>query len=344
MLHRTHEQYYAELLYATLQKELDAEIKITGSGVHWDVLVTSPQHSCIIHCFHYDSRDYKGPEFYVLLFTNGNRKATGRSRSLEETIAIVGQWIKGASLSKLYRDHAFLDSEKRQLEQVEALLLYYCPSLRQTTYEVKEGDFITYSLLFSKEERSCEIKTGGNEVLICDFCWDDTTIFKTTEPASETLAGLVGDWVAGKSMPSVFQQRYPDLSFGIIAEYYEKGKGIEGEFLDSWDHVRMFARWHPYYEKEMHPLIDKLVTLIYVMRDKGFDHLLRAGQSMTTLVLSRSRRHGLRSEQARLCISIENGPLTMTVHNAEESYTFEKIEYNDTLDRLLRQLASQPID
>jgi len=337
MSQRTHEQYYAELLYATLQKELDAEIKLAGAGMHWDVLVTGPKHSCTIHCFYYDFRDYKGPEYYVWLFAKDNREATGRSRTLKETITIVSQWIKGASLLKLYHDHPFLDREKRQLEHVEALFMHYCPSLGQTAHQIIEGYFITYSLTFGKEERSCELKSVGSDTLSCNFCWDGATIFKTTEPFSESLTWLISDWVVNKAMPSALKERYPDLYLGVIAEYYEKGKGIEGEFLDSWDEMELF------FDGQHHE--DKMVTLIRRMREKGFDHLLRAGQSLLTLVLSRSRRHGLRNEQPCLRISIGNdAPFTMTVRNSEESHTFEKAEYNDSLDHLLQDLAVRPID
>lgn len=234
--------------------------------------------------------------------------------------------------------------EKWQIEHEQALLMHYSPLLKQTTHQVKERDSDTYSLIFRNEERSCELQAEGNDVLSCNFFWDDTTIFKTMEPVSDTLAGLITAWVKGKVMPSVLQQRYPDLSFGIIAEYYEKGKGIEGEFLDSWDRIRLFASHHPYYEKETLPFVGKMETIIHVMRNKGFDHLLRASYSRPTVMLSRSRRHGLRDEQAYLRITLDNDLQTMTVCNAKESHTFEKIEYNDTMDRLLQELAVRPID
>ncbi|MFL0094154.1 hypothetical protein V2574_05435 [Tenacibaculum maritimum] len=34
--------------------------------------------------------------------------------------------------------------------------------------------------------------------------------------------------------------QFPEIQFGLLAEYYEKGKGIKGEFIESWNSIEEF--------------------------------------------------------------------------------------------------------
>jgi hypothetical protein len=81
------------------------------------------------------------------------------------------------------------------------------------------------------------------------------------------------------------------------------------------------------------------------MRSKGFERTLRAGQSLYTLVLSRSRRHGLRENQNSISFSFDFIKSAMEVRTPiGEKFEFDKIEYNDTVEKLLRTIELENID
>jgi hypothetical protein len=100
---------------------------------------------------------------------------------------------------------------------------------------------------------------------------------------------------------------------------------IEEEFLESWDFIERFVAdlsAYPDYKsgKQMLELITRLRAL-------GYDRKLRAGQSLTTLILSRSRKHGS-LEKAHL--SFEYDPDGMTIRYADPDI-LAKIEHLSTI-------------
>ena len=77
------------------------------------------------------------------------------------------------------------------------------------------------------------------------------------------------------------------------SRFYEQGRGIEGEFIGSWCSVERF-----YQSVQADPFALPVLNLISQLRAAGYERTLRAGTSLFSLVLSRSRRHGLRRGQA----------------------------------------------
>lgn len=121
---------------------------------------------------------------------------------------------------------------------------------------------------------------------------------------------------------------------------------IEADFVKSWDETEEFysdlfshGGWN--YVKPIMPVIRHLRSL-------GYDKTLRAGTSLYTLVLSRSRNWGLREDQHFLAIEpkIQHD---FIVWYADGSNPAEKLRAgnligDDTFRILLNQLSSQPID
>jgi ADP-heptose:LPS heptosyltransferase len=140
-------------------------------------------------------------------------------------------------------------------------------------------------------------------------------------------------------MPSALKKEFPELDFGKLAQYYEKGNGIEGEFILSWDDIENF------YQELEHENKREILKLIKQMREYGFDKTLRAGQSLYTMILSRSRRHGLRDNQDSISFSFDYIKSKMEVRTRQgQKFEFSKIEYNDTIDKLLRTIELEEID
>lgn len=120
---------------------------------------------------------------------------------------------------------------------------------------------------------------------------------------------------------------------------------IEQDFLTSWDYIEVFYQKSMRYgENEKFAL--PLLSLISKMRAKGYDKKLRAGHSMYTFIVSRSRYNGLRRGFSSLRIMI-NQDSTMSVRFRSDTlseHEFEKIELNHTLIELLNNLIQRPID
>ncbi len=73
---------------------------------------------------------------------------------------------------------------------------------------------------------------------------------------------------------------------------------VEAAFVASWD--RMVVFYEDWADK---PWARPLLDLIDELREAGYDRTLRAGQSMSTFIVSRSRVHGMPQDQASVALS-----------------------------------------
>jgi hypothetical protein len=136
-------------------------------------------------------------------------------------------------------------------------------------------------------------------------------------------------------MPSALRAQFPWLEIGPLADAYEAGRGVEGEFVESWDHVEPFYREIPYVATE------RVLGLIAAIRAAGYDRKLRAGTSLYDLIVSRSRRHGLREGQPCVAFAFEGEG--MQVYVGAQRLTLPRIEFDPRVEAILRDLAAQPI-
>jgi hypothetical protein len=138
------------------------------------------------------------------------------------------------------------------------------------------------------------------------------------------------------------RSKFPWLIIGELADYYEAGRPIEGEFIKSWDRMEEF------YEETRWPFADEVKVFIEAMRSRGYYKTLRAGTSLWSLILSRSRRHGMHGEQPYVLFEFRGDG--MDVFNCIEDrhkgpkIVYSKIEFTPEIDALLDQLQSAPID
>jgi hypothetical protein len=63
-------------------------------------------------------------------------------------------------------------------------------------------------------------------------------------------------------MPSNLKDEFPSIELGKVARYYEEGRGVEGEFIESWDRIEKF------YEDMNFAPAEAIRTLIATMRKK----------------------------------------------------------------------------
>jgi hypothetical protein len=357
------EEIYARQFYQELQKEycgrqnpISRFLGMKSNEQHSDIVLTlkeagtqsfcnirSGARQCSIHCFAIDRNDlqFKGAEFYTIFLENGNTIANGRTFDKLRTKDAIKRWMQNKTLDELYAEFDFIDEQKRQLNKLRAEINKVSPQLASISQnEVAEERFSSYSLWFGNDNRKCRIYYYGYEPYPrYVFYWDDSIIFEISGSGIKKTGSLITKWVIDKAMPSSLKDEFPEIDFGKLAEYYEQGKGVEGEYMLSWDNIEAFYRETDLDQKSA------ILLLIADMREKGFDRTLRAGQSLFTFIVSRSRRHGLRPDQASVSFSFKFIKTAMEVQTPKgEKIGFERIEYNDRIERILRAIEDENID
>lgn len=331
------------LISKLLETKSEIIITLKEAGTQSNCTIKKGVRQCSIHCFDIDGMNlnHKGPEFYTTYIENVENIANGRTFDKLETIESIRNWLQNITLEELYSNYTFINQKKRQLEKLRADINESNPLLKNISKSMVTVDnFSSYSLWFIDDNRSCRMYYYGYEPNPRSiFKWDDCTIFETSDLDLKRLGALINKWVFYKTMPSTLREEFPELDFGKLAEYYEKDNGIEGEFILSWNNIENF-----YQELELEKR-QEILKFIKQMRAHGFDKTLRAGQSLYKLILSRSRRHGLRNNQNSISFSFDYIASRMEVRISQgEKFEFSKIEYNDTIDKLLRTIELEEID
>jgi hypothetical protein len=145
-------------------------------------------------------------------------------------------------------------------------------------------------------------------------------------------------WLCDGATPSALAREFACVQPEPLARYYEEGRPVEGEFLTSWDNIEEFY-------KGKSPLSQKGRRLIANMREAGYDKVLRAGTSMWTLMVSRSRRHGLRDDQPWIAFAIGDDDMDVTVSiDGVETFSGLEIAFTPRVDAMLKRLAEKEID
>jgi len=168
------------------------------------------------------------------------------------------------------------------------------------------------------------------------------------------LAEIVKRWVCDRALPSEIRTEFPSVEMSTLADFYEQGNPIEGEFLQSWDFIeRFYESQSKFYGESVNPMIE----LVKSIRKEGYDRKLRAGQSMMYLCLSRSRSHGnmgkshivFRSRYEAVAPkgkrkSSQRLRVTYCAKGAiAEEFVEKEIALTDRIRKVLQKLSEQPI-
>ncbi|MCE9554744.1 MAG: hypothetical protein K8T91_15420 [Planctomycetes bacterium] len=205
----------------------------------------------------------------------------------------MADWLDGAELPALYSNYSFVDQRKRELTTIRDQIVACQSTLADANPTITCLAADCYRLELGKEKRSCEVSFWGkNECPDARFSWDECQLFEFQSADTTHLAAVASRWISDQAMPSSMRQEFPDLKIGELADYYENGNPIEGEFVISWNSMEHF------YDDMNHSWVPLAKAFIAEMRKQRYDRKLRAGQSLWSLILSRSRRHGLEEGQA----------------------------------------------
>lgn len=339
------QEHIAENLYKKLnehfkdRKEL-INISIEGLGVHWHCMVAFQNRACKIHCFEdYNQGNLKGE--YLISFKEFNEnKAWGRTHKIEEVLTSSATWFSNKGVDFLYQQYEFVDWDKRRVNFIENEFLKYEPKLRNvTTKKDYWSDSCDYTMMY--KDRSCRLSGyGKNEPVSFNFQWDKCRLFEVQQNDLALLAEVMRKWLIDEIQPSSLGSQFDWIKISDLARYYEKGEGIKGEFIESWNSIEKFYNNFDDHFKTKILVID----LIKELRQKGFDERLRAGQSLYHFILSRSRRHGLISGQIFLKLVFNTEKNEMFVRDsAGKQILSGEIKFSTKLEAVLNNISKEEI-
>jgi hypothetical protein len=280
----------------------------------------------------------RAPGFLVYLEEGGKRIAWGRSLSQVETSEAIQQWLLGSSLDALYNKFEFLDKDKRNLLDIKGSVLKEAPVMGSTVQiELKESREWS-ALWFSAKARSVVIDGSTREAL---FRWDQGNLFRSETGDRGMLAKVINSWLCDEAAPSLMRRHFPELKIGKLADYYESGNPVEGEFLQSWDETERFVG-SKYFEGGT-----LVLPFIAELRKAGYDRKLRIGLSHgRPIILSRSRYDQLRDDQPHIILYFHADRETMTgwVKFTENMQMAEiPIAFSGEIEQAFVRLAAQEI-
>lgn len=266
--------------------------------------------------------------------------AWGISPSQDETTKAIQDWLQGCSLEELYASFEFIDRNKRKLLEIQSSVLRETPSLAGSLLIELKEDREWSALWFRGEARSVMVDGSFTEA---HFSWDQTSLFRWKVNDPTILASLIRSWISDNAAPSQMRIQFPWLAIGKLADYYERGNPIEGEFLQSWDETEQFIG-----NEQMHfPQRTAVLNFLEAFRKAGYDKVFRVGVPGKSLLLSRSRRHGLRPDLQCIQFSFASDKGTMDVFPnvaGAERIVGIPIALSKQVEQAVLELANQPIN
>ncbi len=339
------EEGHARDLHRDLSEALapthpDARVTVEGFGVHWHCTASRGERSCSVSCF-----DQGGPQYLVDFRAGGRNEAWGRTRAKADTIGAVAAWIDGQGIEDLWARFAFVDRNQRALEAIRAESIRRRPEFGRIASSRIEKDLCDLRYLwYNARDRSCRIGFyADNEEPDAVFHWDECEQLRVRTGDTARLAAMLERWLCDRAMPSAMAREFPEAEVRPVARYYEQGRPVEGEFLVSWDRIEQFYAGFP--DHPRYPPARPIIDLIGTMRRAGYDRLLRAGTSLFDLVLSRSRRHGLRPDQPNVVFNFHKDGMDLYRHiDGEERFALPRIELSPQVEAVLERLTARAID
>jgi hypothetical protein len=270
--------------------------EVRGSGDYWHCTTSDGDRGTDTLCF--------GPPEYRTQFREGNDTlAWASSQSAAETVRAVMQWGDGMPLVEFIEAFNCVERGRRILSNMRRRTIEAAPGLEtavQWQFKREWGDI--WNLHMSSGDRGVDITSlGDREPALAAVTWDGCQVARAPTRDGQ-LAALLQAWLVDR-VPAQALAAHPGLELAPVARYYDEGRGLEGEFLVSWDVLERF-----YAGPVGPPWAEPFLQCLSHLRRLGFASTLRAGQSMYTAVFSRSRRHGMRPEQAAVrCTFMTSG-------------------------------------
>ncbi|KAF9658921.1 hypothetical protein ABHQ57_00495 [Tenacibaculum sp. ZH5_bin.1] len=203
-------------------------------------------------------------------------------------------------------------------------------------------DFGNESHIELKEkERGCKVYPFYfSEIPIYVFEWDDCPIFQTSNTDVKRQVEIIKSWVLKKTKPSEIQTQFPEIELNKLAKYYEKGEGVKGEFIESWNETE-----ETFFNSIEYHIDKESIRLIKEMRVKGLNESLRIGVRLSWLILSRARRHFINENIPHIGIYfLGNNQMKIYSNLNDKTKELEvEVKYEGYLERLVKELLKEEI-
>jgi len=235
----------------------------------------------------------------------------------------------------------------KELELLQLEILNNCDELRKIDSNkiniISDFSFEDHIELKNKD-RGCRIYPYHfSKIPKYEFEWDDCPLFKISSNDVKRQVEIIKSWVLNKTIPSKIQTQFPEIKLNKLAEYYEKGEGIKGEFIESWDIIensRIQGLSIEYYEEAKDEL-----KLVKEMRNFNLDESLRIGSQLSVLILSRAKRQGIdeHKPQIRIVFLRDNKmEICSNLNHNSESIKCE-VKYKGYLEEMIKELLKEEI-
>ena len=237
----------------------------------------------------------------------------------------------------------------KELELLQSELNNNCDELRKIESNKINiiADFGNESHIELKDkDRGCRIYPFYfSEIPIYEFEWDGCPIFKISSDDLKRQVKIIQSWVLERTMPSKMQDQFPEIELGELAKYYEKGEGIKGEFIQSWNlteetSINLFSIDSEQYHSEK-----DAIRLIKEMREEGLNESLRIGTRLSWLTLSRARRHIINENTPNISIYFLGNNKMKVCSNLYDQNKDQEVDvkYEGYLERLVKELLKEKI-
>lgn len=203
--------------------------------------------------------------------------------------------------------------------------------------EIEDRGFGHHILHYRMDDRAAVIEAAADGHIHAAFLWNDRPLFADQFTAAPPLARLLSRWVGERVMPSAMRAEFPSLEIDKLADFFERGVPLEGEFVRSWDAIESF------YQEDHGEHFAPARAFIRELREAGYDRRLRAGQSMSIMGLSRSRDQGLRDEQPRIWFGFNGITMDVDANIPPGDLPGHPVRLTDHVREMLEQLAAQPL-
>jgi hypothetical protein len=352
----TREETCARELFALLTDRFEdpatgTTVVIAGGNIVWIVTVARACRACEVWVI-------PGEHGYIISLKDGSDlTGTAITRTTPEIATLIGAWLHGDAYASLYAAFPCVESHEKVLTGLLDAIVAFAPELR-TAGEccISRKSSFAYELVISVGDRKCRISSGGNPSPqpAAIFVADESGIMSliVSEVACDDFPCMIKRWLLDGAMPSAMHHEFPALQLGPLASYYEEGRLMEGEFIDSWDDVEVTIRsWDIRSEetkirnREFFLIWERIGKLVPLLREAGYDRCLRAGTSVSRFIVSRSRHHGLRVGQPSITFWLPEDRMDIFTDDPDVPIlSLPYIELTPGVRALLDELVAKPID
>ena len=285
-----------------------------------------------------ESQHQTSLDFYTVLCERNKEIASSRTDSMEQTVDLIFHFMEGEKLVELYQRYDFVDRKKRKLALLQTVVNDVYPEMKEIAVNRIVEDILSYpELEFEDGERLCRIHFhASKEYPRWIYFWNGTRIFEISNPYDAINAQIAMRWVLEKVRPSELNMDYPEIDTGKLAQFYEKGKGLEGEFTLSWEESIKNLKQGEHHEK--------VLKLFEQFENAGYYQLFRTNFNLWTLVMTRSKKKLKLSDQPFISIRFYENKSEVSVKDIHGTlHRFEEIELTSEMKRIIQELQDIPI-